>query len=177
MRLAIADPPYLGRAARWYGGGRGSGGGRHRADYHPEAAQWDDPARHRGLVKALTAYDGWAIALTPASLGLYLEACPTDVRVLAWHCRNAPPSGSRIRSTWEPVIVYVPKARRGRGALTVDDVLDASAPRIGFSGAKPAVWTRWVLDILGHDPETDTVADLFPGSGSVSHAVAQGVLL
>jgi hypothetical protein len=33
-----------------------------------------------------------------------------------------------------------------------------------------------VLDALGYDAETDTVDDLFPGSGSVSAAVAQGVL-
>ena len=28
MRLAIADPPYLGRAALWYGGNE------HRAEHH-----------------------------------------------------------------------------------------------------------------------------------------------
>ena len=53
MRLAIADPPYLGRAALWYGGrgrnkqgpaGRACGRGDLAAEYHPEAAHWDDPA-------------------------------------------------------------------------------------------------------------------------------------
>jgi hypothetical protein len=44
-------------------------------------------------------------------------------------------------------------------------------------GAKPRAWTRWVLDMLGYDPESDTVDDLFPGSGAVSNELAQGVLL
>ena len=46
-----------------------------------------------------------------------------------------------------------------------------------FAGAKPRQWTRWVLDMLGYDPETDTVDDLFHGSGAISAEVAQGVLL
>lgn len=48
---------------------------------------------------------------------------------------------------------------------------------IGFPGAKPAAWTRWVLDALGYDPETDELVDLFPGSGSITAAATQGVLL
>lgn len=63
MRFAIADPPYLGRASRWYGDGRGHGGGRGRADFHPEANKWDDPAAHVRLIEDVNArFDGWAIA-------------------------------------------------------------------------------------------------------------------
>jgi hypothetical protein len=38
-------------------------------------------------------------------------------------------------------------------------------------------WTRWILDALGYDAEVDTVDDLFPGTGAVTAAVSQGVLL
>ena len=106
MRLTIADPPYLGRAIRWYhadGGGRGYGIG--IADHHDDATEWDDPA-------------------------------------------------------------------------SVPDVLRAGVQnRRGFVGAKPPRWTRWVLDLLGYDAETDTVDDLFPGSGAVAAEISQGVLI
>jgi hypothetical protein len=34
-----------------------------------------------------------------------------------------------------------------------------------------------VLDLLGYDPDTDTVDDLFGGSGAVTAEINQGVLL
>lgn len=181
LRLAIADPPYLGRAHRWYGeGGRGHGGGRGRADEHPEAAAWDDPEQHRRLVDDLVSrYDGWAVAASPTSLPVYLAHAPADVRVLVWHRRNAQPSGERVLPRWEAVVVRVPETRRTYGTgLAVSDVLDAPISRSGFTGAKPSVWTRWVLDALGHDPAAgDTVDDVFPGSGAVTRELAAGVLL
>lgn len=179
LRMAIADPPYLGRARRWYGeNGRGSGGGLHRADEHPEASNWDDPDSHRALIGWLLGnYDAWAVALHPDSLPLYLAAAPVGVQVMVWHKRNAVPSGARVRNCWEPVLVWTPRRARGTG-LAVNDVLEAPAPGGGFAGAKPAAWTRWVLDALGYDVERgDTVADLFGGSGAVAGEVAQGVLL
>lgn len=72
MRLAIADPPYLGRAARNYGPdatrsgfGMGpnsehSGAGR-TTGTHPQAHLWDNPATHAALVRSLAEYDGWAV--------------------------------------------------------------------------------------------------------------------
>ena len=74
-RLAIADPPYLGRSRRWYGQGHGHSGGRSRAAAHPEADQWDDPATHRQLVTWLEAsYDGWGIDGEPESSS-WLQSC------------------------------------------------------------------------------------------------------
>ena len=68
-RLAIADPPYLGRANRWYGTGRGHAGGHGRADCHPYAALWDTEHAHLELLAELRdRYDGWAVALPPSSL-------------------------------------------------------------------------------------------------------------
>lgn len=176
--LCIADPPYLGRSDRWYGKGRGSGRGLHKADNHPEAYKWDDPDMHEDMVAKLVAgYEGFAIAAAADTLPLYQAWCPDDVRVMIWHRRNAPPSGSRLQNSWEPVLVRIPEDRRGRvKGLSVRDVLDAPADRVGFAGAKPPEWTRWVLAALGYDPQTDTVTDLFNGSGSVAYAL-EGMLL
>lgn len=178
MRLAIADPPYLGRANRWYGTGRGSSGGRHVADHHPEAHLWDHAETHRDLVRRLQdEFDGWAIASAPDSLGVYLSVVGiAGCRVMVWHRRNAPPSGSRLASMWEPVIVCLPPGRSAIGSgLYVSDVLDAPAPRHNFAGSKPAAWTRWVLDALGYRPGEDELFDIFNGSGAVA-AAADGML-
>ena len=79
MKLAIADPPYLGRANRWYGDGCGDGNGVGRADFHPEASNWDNPQTHIDLVHMLEKeYDGWAIALTVHSLSTYMKVIETD---------------------------------------------------------------------------------------------------
>lgn len=179
MRLAIADPPYLGRAQRWYSaGGCANGYGVGLADDHPDAGEWDEPARHEALIHQLDyGYDGWAISASPATFALYMQVRP-DARVLIWHKGNAVASGSRIRGVWEPVLLHVPDGRRGRASgPMLNDVLSCGIQnRAGFAGHKPERWTRWVLDALGYDAETDTVDDLFPGSGAVSSAIAQGVL-
>lgn len=180
MRLAIADPPYppqvgsggrKNRASRWYGDGQRSTKDR-PADNHPEAALWDDPATHRALLERLaTDYDGWAIATTPDGLAAY-SPLPVGCKIMAWHKPNATPGAHRIGSYWEAVIVYPPAGRRssrsGNGQLK--DVLTCTATR-GFIGAKPPEWTRWVLAALSYDPATDTVDDLFPGSGAVGRAL------
>lgn len=189
MRLAIADPPYppiraahprndKPRASFWYGDTKLSGDGR-RADQHPDAREWDDPARHRALlVQMEDEYDGWAIATAHDGLPCYGEL-PRGARVMIWHKPNSPATASRIRNLWEPVIVRPPIDRMSSRLMggQVPDLLTATAPRVGFAGAKPATWTRWVLDALGYDAETDTVDDLFPGSGAVTAALAQGTLL
>ena len=79
----------------------------------------------------------------------------------------------------------IPDGRRGWGSglISRHDVLVApyqgsggASTRRLFIGAKPDAWTRWVLDVLGYDPNSDTVDDLFPGSHAVGRAVAQNVL-
>lgn len=197
MRLAIADPPYpprrterfdrasgkprvvvRSRARRWYGDGTRPSDER-PADFHPDAGEWDAPARHRQLLEQLMdEFDGWAIATTLDGLDCY-RPLPISARTMIWHKPTAMPTSGRIASSCEAVIVHAPANRRARtsGPLgQVPDLLSCTAPH-GFAGAKPARWTRWVLDALGYDPTTDTVDDLFPGSGSVAAAAAQGVLL
>lgn len=184
MRLAIADPPYpafvgsggrRARASRWYGDNQCSQKDR-PADRHPAAAEWDDDARHRQLLLDLTReFDGWAIATTPDGLEAY-RPLPSACRVMAWVKPNAAPGSHRLRSLWEPVILYPPVGRRSNrnGAGMVPDVLTCALPRDrSFIGAKPSQWVAWVLDALGYDPDTDTVDDLFPGSGAVAAVLAQ----
>lgn len=180
MKLAIADPPYppfvgsggrKNRASRWYGDGQRSVTDR-PSDNHPEAALWDDPATHRTLLeRLLDEYDGWAIATSPDGLAAY-GALPPEVRIMAWIKPNAQPGAHRLRSLWEPVILYPPKGRRSnRGGIgAIPDVLTANAPRVGFIGAKPEAWTRWVLAAMTFQPG-DQVDDLFPGSGLVGRIV------
>lgn len=191
MKLCIADPPYLGRAAIWYGDGidRGqlgsdSGGtanvtGFRPADHHPDAHLWDDPEQHRQMVARLVdEYDGWAIAMAHDNLRTYLEWMPHDVRIGIW-VKRILPGGARVINTWEPVVVRIPEGRRASRGQTQfpRDAMVLRKQGRGFVGAKPPEWTRWVLDMLGYDPETDTVDDLFAGSGAVAAEIAQGVLL
>lgn len=203
MRLCIADPPYLGYASMWYGSEDVSGvdlagnvavDGRRRpqagssakstiapprkADVHPDAHLWDEPQRHAEMVARLERdYDGWAIAMNPPNLADYLRWVTVDVRVAVWVKPNAMPTNSRPIRSWEPVLIHVPKGRRrANGRPPFRDYLIANTGAGGFAGAKPHTWTRWVLDMLGYDPETDTVDDLFHGSGAVAAEIAQGVL-
>lgn len=126
MRLAIADPPYLHRAERWYGAGRGHQAGKGRPDQHDDAAHWDQLDSHLELLTQLEEeYDGWAYAGAPDYLHLHTPALPPESRVMIWHRGNAIPSGARLRSTYEIVIVRVPDGRTAHGrGLAVDDVLD-----------------------------------------------------
>lgn len=179
MRLAIADPPYLGRADRWYGAGRGSGrvitsGGRpgRKPDFHADAARWDRLDSHRLLMVDLNAdYDGWAIAGTADSGAKLMQYAPDGVRMAVWVRSNAMPAGARVINTYETVVFQVPASRRNRvKGQSVRDALIAPHRVGGFLGSKPQEWTDWVLSLMGYEPG-DEVVDLFPGSGAVTAAV------
>jgi hypothetical protein len=180
MKLCIADPPYLGRAVRWYGeNGCGDGYGKNQADNHPDAHLWDKRETHQNLVKQLeNEFDGWAIAMSVHSLSTYLEIVETDsrngIRVCVWYKPSAVTSGNRITNNWEPVLIRVPQTRKGwlSNCPRVSDVLIANSPRKGFRGAKPIEWTHWILDLLGYCDD-DQIVDLFPGSGAVTEALRQ----
>ncbi len=159
VRLAIADPPYLGRAGLWYGGkgrskqgtaGRAAGRGCLAREYHPDAHEWDDPAKHIALMVTMRdEYDGWVMACSGKTLAPLLGVAATlGARLAIWHVTG---TGHRV-----------------------PDLLSAPHPVSGFVGAKPDQWTRWVLDLMGYQPG-DEVDDLFPGSGAVTRAM--GVLL
>lgn len=153
MRLAYADPPYIGQAVRHYRD-------------HPDFAGEVD---HAKLIESLVAtYDGWALSASSNSLRYLLPLCPAKVRVAAW-CKtwaaNRPRTGSRY--SWEPVIFWM--ARRSFRAVTNDSM--TLAPQMGSAlvGQKPPEVCRWVFHLLGAEPG-DTLDDLFPGSGAVGRA-------
>ena len=193
MKLCIADPPYFGRAAVWYGNAMGisqlskSDGGTSKtavrpADNHPDAHLWDKIEKHEEMVQMLiNNYEGWAIAMAHDNLRDYLPLIPKSVpiRIGIWTKPQTMPSGARVLNTYEPVIVRIPEGRRASNGQVIFPRDSVTIKRLnnGFAGAKPPAWTRWVLDMLGYDSEVDVVHDLFQGSGSVTNEIRQGVLL
>ena len=77
LRLAYADPPYLGQ------------GKKHYAPHHENASDCDALEWHAALIKRLSDEypDGWALSLHTPSLRELLPLCPADVRVAAW-CKS-----------------------------------------------------------------------------------------
>jgi hypothetical protein len=166
VRFAYADPPYLGC-------------GKLYAKHHPEAAAWDDPQTHIDLIARLCDEypDGWVISCNPGDLRVYLPACPTDVRVGAWikPFASFKPNVNPAYA-WEAVVFRGGRSRT-RDELTVRDwVAEPIQLRAGLTGAKPPKFNRWVLDLLGYQ-DGDQLDDLFPGTGSMAVALANGVLL
>jgi len=166
MRFAYADPPYYGMGQKMYG--------------YPE---WDEQARHVLLVQQLrNEYpDGWALSCNPRDLRWLLPVCPDDVRVCAWtkNYHRIRPS-SAVQYAWEPVLLRGGRSVLRRNPLVRDWHNAATPPRAnwpGIPGAKPGTFCRWVLDMLGYDADQDELIDLFPGSGIMGAAAAQGVLV
>jgi hypothetical protein len=163
MRLAFADPPYVG-CARYYD--------------HPEAYRWDKPAEHLSLMAELDAgYDGWALSCSTPSLGALLAGAPTGCRVAAWvkpfaaYKRNI-----RVAYAWEPVIFKPARISSESGAMVSRDWLaEGITLERGLTGAKPERFCAWVLDLMGF-VAGDQVDDLFPGTGVMSRVLAQGRL-
>ena len=163
MRLAYADPPYLGKSGRYD---------------HPEASKWDDLENHRLLLECLDeTYDGWAYSCLSTSLRLLLPAAPERARVAAWvkpWCafkRNV-----RVAYSWEPVIFAPGRDRSADGAPVGRDHLSAPMEmRTGLVGAKPAAFCLWVADLLGFI-QGDELVDLFPGTGVMERTLERRLL-
>ena len=149
MRVAYADPPYIGQARKHYG-----------------CAEID----HAELIERLNTYDAWALSCSSPSLQQILALCPTDVRVMAWvkpFCAfkaNVNPAYA-----WEPVIVRGGR-RRTRQQLTVRDWVSCNITlKRGLVGVKPEAFCIWLFQVLNLEPD-DEFHDLFPGSGAVTRA-------
>lgn len=163
MKFAYADPPYLGMGKKMYG------------LLHDEAEIWDHKNSHLKLIADLQVNypDGWALSCNPKDLAWVLPACPDDIRIASW-CKTY----HQIRPTstqfaWEPVVFRTRKKMPKR--LMVRDWISGPNNRTkGTPGAKPHYFNRWILDLLCFDHETDTLDDLFPGSGGMALALNEG---
>lgn len=155
MRIAYADPPYPGQAAKHY-------------SHDPRCAEVD----HADLIAKLGEYDGWALSSGAdlAAMQLVVPLLPPGTRVCAW----VKPFASfkpnvTLAYAWEPVYL-MPARKRGRELPTVRDWVAANITlKRGLSGAKPEAFCWWLFDALGAEPG-DEFCDLFPGSGAVSAA-------
>lgn len=156
MRVAYADPPYPGTAARYY-------------KSEPTYAGEVD---HVELVASLSSgYDGWALSTSAKALRDVLPLCPPGIRVCSWvKPHGAAPATYGVHNCWEPLLVM--PARHLRPG--VRDWLSAHAARGGGSlpGRKPIAFCAWLFALLGLQPG-DELVDLFPGTGVVGRAWAE----
>lgn len=160
LRLAYADPPYLG-CCRLYD------------HHHPDGLCWDDLDTHRQLIGRLVLDfpDGWALSATSVSLRRLLPLCPDDVRVGAWvKPFHAFKKGVRPAYAWEPVIFrggrnagHPPPEKGGKQTTPRDWVSCNITLKKGLTGAKPPAVCEWVLDLLNVQPG-DELVDLYPGT-------------
>ncbi len=166
VKFAYADPPYLGCGALYKA-------------HHPDALDWDSLDTHRALIERLCDeyVDGWVMSLSSPSLRHLLPLCPSDVRVGAWVKPFASfKPGVTTAYAWEPAI-FRGGRKRPRTEPTVRDwVAESITLKRGLTGAKPAGFMNWALDLLNVEPG-DTVDDLFPGTGACSSVIAQRLRL
>ncbi len=158
MIFAYADPPYLGSAKKLY------------SKHHAKAAEWDNVETHGRLIEGLSREfpDGWALSMASTNLRVLLPLCPADVRVGAWvkPFASFKPNVNPAYA-WEPV-VFRGGRKRGRDLDTVRDWFSANIMlKKGLTGAKPPPFCEWVFNFLGAI-KTDTMHDIFPGTGIVS---------
>jgi hypothetical protein len=160
VRLAYADPPYLG-CAKYYD--------------HPDSGIWDRVETHAILLESLDRdFDGFAYSLSSPSLKQILPFAPKNSRVAAWvkpfaaFKRNV-----RIAYTWEPVIFRPGRDSSKLGAAVGRDHLAESITlKRGLTGAKPEKFADWILTLLGFMPG-DEFVDLFPGTGVMGRRAEQ----
>lgn len=167
MKMAYADPPYLGCGQKFY------------AAHHPNAADWDNLDTHRILIDRLCEEfpDGWAMSLTSSSLKQILPLCPDGVRIGAWVKPFAVyKKGVRPAYAWEPVIFRGgrnknhPPPPKGGEATTPKDWIAANITlKRGLTGAKPRDFCRWMFDLLNLQ-KGDEFVDIFSGTGAVMDA-------
>lgn len=162
LRLAYADPPYPGKARRYY------------ADHADYAGEVD----HAALVDRLQREfpDGWALSTSASALPAVLALCPPSVHVAAWFCGERPTASYQPLTAWEPVIYSGGRLLwRAAPERRLNALVHVARPRTTdparVVGAKPAAFCWWLFALLGAQPG-DEIVDLFPGSGGVARAWA-----
>lgn len=164
MKLAYADPPYLGCCGLY-------------DHFHPDGHCWNDLATHEMLIERLQDEfpDGWALSASSPSLRHILPLTPSDTRVGAWvktFC--AFKRGVRPAYGWEPVMFrggrnpsngfsHAPPQKGGKQNTPKDFLACPIQLKKGLTGAKPVIFCEWVMDLLNVQPG-DTLIDLYPGT-------------
>ena len=157
MRVAYADPPYPGQAAKHY------------VDHPDYAGEVDHAALIGRLLREFP--DGWALSTASTTLREVIALCPPVVRVGAWvkPFASFKPNVNPAYA-WEPVIFYGGRQPRPRTEATVRDWCAAPITlQRGLTGAKPEAVCFWVFAFLGLQAG-DELVDLFPGTGAVTRA-------
>lgn len=157
MKIAYADPPYVGCAHLY----------KDHADYAGEV----DMAQ---LIEQLQNYDGWVLhaAATPASMAVLAPLIvPTGARWMAWVKGFAAfKKNVSVAYAWEPVIV---KAARkpvvSKRRVMRDWIQESITLKRGLTGAKPEAVCHWAFEMVGARPEDDLI-DFYPGTGAVIRA-------
>lgn len=161
MKIAYADPPYVGQAKKHYG----------------SEVTYAGEVDHEELIDLLDRdYIGWALSCSTPSLPYLLRFCPEDIRVGAWvkpFCSYK--KNVTVAYAWEPII-FRPGRKRPTTEPTVRDwwmdqpcVVENITLEKGLSGVKPEGFCFHLFEMLGMEPD-DELVDLFPGSGAVTAA-------
>lgn len=169
MKLAYADPPYLGQAKRHYSN-------------DPSGIPAKEVDHVELINRLLTEYDGFALSASAPSIhyiNLIIHGSDSnpkrwlnkDVRIAPWvkpHCSWKP--WNSVAYTWEPVFFRTVR-KKGQRPTPRDHVSVSSTRQKGTHGAKPDPFCDWILDIIGYEPGRDTIDDLYPGSGAFTKAI------
>lgn len=159
LRIAYADPPYIGCA--------------HLYADHPDYAGEVD---HAALLERLESeFDGWVLhaAATPRSLSVLAPLVEKieGARWMSWvkgfaaFKRNV-----SVAYAWEPVIVKAARKPVVSKRIVMRDWIECPITlRRGLTGAKPEKVCHWAFEMVGARPE-DELVDLFPGTGAVTEA-------
>jgi len=156
LRLAYADPPYPGLAARYYG-------------HDPRCAE----VSFLELASVLEAYDGWALSTSATALPQAVSVLQVlGIRIAAWFRGSRPGSTRGPRASWEPVIYHSARSVVFAGWCD-DSLIRVARPRLTdparVVGQKPAAFASWLFGLLGARGG-DTLDDLYPASGGVGRA-------
>jgi len=157
MKLAYADPPYIGCA--------------HLYKDHPDYAGEVD---HIDLIDRLESFDGWVLHASATAVSMAVLAPLVEKTAARWMAWVKPFAAFKrnvsVAYAWEPVIIKAARKPVVSGRTVMRDWIDCPITmKRGLTGAKPAKVCAWAFEMMGAYP-TDTLSDLFPGTGAVMDA-------
>ncbi len=146
MRIAYADPPYIGCA--------------HLYRNHPD---FDGEVDHAELIALLEReYDGWVLhaSATAESMAVLAPLVkPTGARWMSWVKGFAAfKANVSVAYAWEPVIVKAARKPVVSGRIVMRDWIQESITlQRGLTGAKPEAVCHWAFEMVGAEPVDDLV--------------------